>query len=69
MYVLGAAGVDDRWLTIRRPADSPFIISTRSEEELSGRLRTQMYITGTDGVSGVDTRTDRRARKQAWSPR
>lgn len=44
MYVLGAAGVENRQLTMRKADGSPFIISTRSEEELSRRLRLNMYI-------------------------
>ncbi|MGI5230915.1 GIDE domain-containing protein [Actinoallomurus sp. CA-142502] len=49
MYVLGAAGVENRQLTMRSPDGSPFIISTRSEEQLSGRLRTSMYVGYTGG--------------------
>ncbi|WP_329239746.1 E3 ubiquitin ligase family protein [Actinoallomurus sp. NBC_01490] len=44
MYVLGAAGVQDRQLTMRRPDGSPFIISAISEEQLSRRLRIEMYV-------------------------
>ena len=43
MYALGAAGPDGDRLVMRRPADDPFIISARSEEELSKSLRINFY--------------------------
>ncbi|GAA4634475.1 E3 ubiquitin ligase family protein [Actinoallomurus vinaceus] len=44
LYVLGAAMAEDGGLVMRRPHADPFIISTRSEEELSASLRLGLYV-------------------------
>jgi hypothetical protein len=49
LYVLGAAMAEDGRLVLRRPDTGPFIISTRSEEELAASLRVDLlwgYILG-----------------------
>jgi E3 Ubiquitin ligase len=45
MYVLGGAAAENGRLVMRRPAEVPFVISTRSEEALSSALRIR-YLTG-----------------------
>ncbi|GAA0367208.1 E3 ubiquitin ligase family protein [Actinoallomurus spadix] len=44
LYVLGAAAAGDTGPVMRRPEKGPFIISTRSEEELSSSLRFGSYL-------------------------
>ncbi|WP_433180181.1 GIDE domain-containing protein [Actinoallomurus sp. CA-150999] len=49
LYVLGAAMAEDGRLVMRRPDTGPFIISTRSEEQLSTSLRVDLiwgYVLG-----------------------
>lgn len=55
MYVLGAARAEDGRLVMRRPGAGPFLISTRSEEQLSSSLRLKFifgYVAGGAVIAG-----------------
>jgi hypothetical protein len=55
MYVLGAAMAKDGRLLMRRPDADPFIISMRSEEQLSSSLRLKFifgYVAGGAVIAG-----------------